>query len=191
MVSVKLSKFMSLVLRHRPRDFGLVLDEEGFVPLDALVAVVEQRRGMPNTLADVLEVVEHGQPRRFEIRGDKIRATYGHSRRAAPQVVYPPAEPPALLYHGTHPAALPGIRKQGLRAMARQYVHLSTTLERALEVAARRTQSPVILTIRARDAYAAGVVFHSPEPRHYLAQAIPPEYIDFPGMERSAGSCGD
>ncbi len=180
MVSVKLSKFMSLVLRHRPRDFGLELDEEGFVPLDALVALVERQHGLPFGREDVLEVVEHGQPKRFEIRGDRIRATYGHSRKAAPQVVYPPVEPPPLLYHGTHPAALAGIRKQGIRAMARQYVHLSTTVERALEVAGRRTGSPVILTIRAQEAYAAGVVFHSPEPKHFLAQAIAVEYIDFP-----------
>jgi putative RNA 2'-phosphotransferase len=64
--------------------------------------------------------------------------------------------------------------------MKRQYVHLSTTMERAREVASRRTREPVILSVRALDAHAAGVVFHSPEPQHFLARTIAPQFIEFP-----------
>jgi putative RNA 2'-phosphotransferase len=88
--------------------------------------------------------------------------------------------PPPLLYHGTTGRALAGIRRHGLRPMRRQYVHLSTSVERASTVGGRRTRQPVVLVIRAEAAHAAGIVFHSPEPRHYLAAAIPPEFVDFP-----------
>lgn len=174
---VHLSKFMSLVLRHRARDFGLALDAEGFVALADLEAVVRERMGASRE--DILSVVENTQPQRFEIRGEMIRATYGHSRKNS-EVTYPPIEPPEILYHGTNAHALESIRRNGLRAMQRQYVHLSTTVERAMQVATRRTHSPILLKIHARDAYAAGIVFHSPEAKHFLAKEISTEYIEFP-----------
>ena len=177
---IRLSKFMSLVLRHRAQAFGLVPDAEGFVPLEALVAIVEKNSSLRAGRAEILTVVEHSQPQRFELRGELIRATYGHSLKSEAPIRYPVVIPPPTLFHGTHPQAIPNIRASGLRAMQRQYVHLSTTLERAREVARRQTKTPAILIIRAQAAHAAGIVFHSPEPKHYLARAIPPEFILFP-----------
>ncbi len=182
----RLSKFMSLALRHRAPDFGLFPDGKGFVPLTALTAIVEKNTRLNAGLAEILAVVETGQPKRYEIKDGLIRATYGHSQsqKLGVAVEYPAVEPPARLYHGTHPGALNAIREHGLRAMQRQYVHLSTTLERAREVSHRRAQAaPVILTINAQAAHATGIEFYSPEPKHYLARAIPPEFITFPEGE--------
>jgi len=173
---VRLSKFLSLALRHRARDFGLAPDAEGFVPLDPLLALIQTRFDPSIERDNITALVETSEPRRFELRGDLIRATYGHSRVA---IDYPPSTPPEILYHGTRPAAIASIRKNGLRAMKRQYVHLSTTQHRAQEVALRRTSEPVILIVHALDAHAAGIVFHSPEPQHFLARAIAPEFIEF------------
>jgi putative RNA 2'-phosphotransferase len=175
-----LSKFMSLVLRHRAPDFGLSPDAEGFVPLADLLRLVSDRMGA--TLNDVQRVAEFGDgsKKRFEIRGELIRARYGHSLDLGTPVDYPPVEPPEVLFHGTHPQALARIRTEGLKAMNRQYVHLSTTVARAREVAARRARHPVLLTIHALAAHHAGIVFHAPEPQHYLARAIPVGFIKFP-----------
>ena len=180
---IRLSKFMSLVLRHRAQAFGLTPDAEGFVPLEILVAIVEGKSSLQAGRAEIVTVVEQGQPKRFELRDGLIRATYGHSLGLESPIRYPPVMPPPTLFHGTHPQAVPNIRADGLRAMQRQYVHLSTTLERAREVARRRTRTPVILIIRAQAAHAAGIVFHSPEPKHFLARAIPPEFILFPDAD--------
>lgn len=180
-----LSKFMSLVLRHRAPAFGLAPDGEGFVPLDALVAVVEKNAPLRAGREEILRVVEMGQPRRYEIKDGLIRATYGHSKsqKLGAAVAYPAVEPPSLLYHGTQPEALAAIRQQGLSAMHRQYVHLSTTVERAQDVSRRRTKAPVLVIIQAQAAHAAGIEFYSPEPKHYLAKRIPPEFIVFPKRE--------
>jgi putative RNA 2'-phosphotransferase len=175
-----LSKFLSLVLRHRAPAFGLAPDAEGFVPLSELVAVVRRTPELHADLPDVLRVVEEGRPKRFELRGELIRASYGHSSATEAPVAYPPAAPPPLLYHGTTERALAGIRRHGLRPMSRQYVHLSTSEQRASTVGGRRTRQPVLLVVRAQAAHAAGIVFHSPEPQHYLAVAIPPEFVEFP-----------
>ena len=93
-----------------------------------------------------------------------------------------PAIPPEILYHGTVDKALPAIRKQGLNGQKRQYVHLSTTTDRATDVAGRRGK-PILLRIRAKVAHDAGIEFYHPEPKHFLVKTLPPEFIEFPPNE--------
>ena len=172
---------MAFVLRHAPKEHGLDPDTEGFVPLVDLLAAARRNPRLGDVqLEDVLEVAKHETPSRFEVRGDRMRAVYGHSVRGGPPMRYPPSVPPELLFHGTHATALPRIRVEGLRPMSRQYVHLSTSVARAREVGGRRTAAPVILVVRARRAHEAGIVFHAAESQHWLVRALPPEFIDFP-----------
>ena len=174
----QLSKLLSLILRHQPEKFGLALGKDGELPLDNLLAALrEQRQWQGVTEAEIRTVVETSDKQRFEIIGDTIRARYGHSVRQP--VAYPPVEPPAHLYHGTSPHSLPAIRAQGLRPMRRQYVHLSTESEQARAVGRRHHPRPVILTIRAFEAWSAEVRFYCPEARLYLADQVPPQFIDF------------
>jgi putative RNA 2'-phosphotransferase len=175
----RLSRFLALVLRHRAGDFGLAPDGEGFVPLAELVAVVERHASPRAGRDDVLRLLADSHQRRFERRGERVRACYGHSR-AQPAVSYAAVEPPETLYHGTSPAALAHVRREGLCAMGRQYVHLATTIAEAERVGVRRARSPAILTIRALAAHAAGIAFHAPDAGHFLARSIPPEFIEFP-----------
>jgi len=177
---LKLSKFLALILRHQPERFGLALDEEGWA---ALSEVMEILRGLPNfrwaTRADVMAVVEGGagdDKRRFEVEGNRIRARYGHSM--ARPIRYEPCVPPSLLYHGTVPGALEAIRREGLKPMERQYVHLSPDREIALRIGVRYADAPVVLTIRAAEAHAAGVEFYQADEAVYLARHIPPEFVE-------------
>lgn len=178
---VQLSKFLSLLLRHRADHWGLDLDEEGFIDLSAVWAIVSQRYPGRYDDADLHAVLagDTDGKRRFEVVDGRIRALYGHSK--VRRITYPPVEPPEVLYHGTNQDALVAIRRQGLLPMKRQYVHLSTTVERASTVALRRTAKPLILTIRAGEAFRAGIEFYHPEPLHYLAWSIPAGFIDLSG----------
>ncbi len=176
----RLSKFLAVMLRHKADQFDLALDSEGFTDVDAVWKQISRRYPGAYAYSDLLKVVdgdEHGK-KRYEIRDGRIRALFGHS--AVTPISYPPVEPPKILYHGTTPEALESIRKSGLKAMRRQYVHLGTSVERATRVAARHTRTPVMLRVRAQDAYRAGIEFYSPEAEHYLAREVPPEYIEFP-----------
>ncbi|MGD8404571.1 MAG: RNA 2'-phosphotransferase [Anaerolineales bacterium] len=175
-----LSKFLSLILRHRAQDFGLALDSEGFTDFEAVRDVVKQRSSEAYSDEDWQAVLD-GQTdgkKRFEVVEGRIRALYGHSKVS--QIEYPPVEPPDILYHGTHPQALESIRRQGLQSMKRQYVHLSRTIERAIKVGGRRTERAILLKIRACEAYRSGISFYNPEPEHFLAKAIPVDFIEFP-----------
>jgi putative RNA 2'-phosphotransferase len=179
---IRLSKFLAVLLRHEPEQFGLALDEEGFAATDLVWEKVNQRYPGQYTYQDLLTVVEGDASgkKRYEIQGQHIRALFGHS--TAQKISYPPVEPPEILYHGTTHEVLNTIRTEGLKSQSRQYVHLAIGKQRAETVAQRHGGKPVLLSVRAGEAHRAGIVFHNPEPEHYLAEAIPPEFIEFPEL---------
>lgn len=172
----KLSKFLALVLRHHPHDYGLALDPEGFVPLDALLAAINRTPGWGWVrAADVEEVIARQEKRRYEIVHADIRAIYGHSLAA--EVCYPQVMPPDVLFHGTARRFVDAILREGLRPMARQYVHMTDDPALARITGMRRDQQPVILRIDATGAHAANVVFFQADHGVFLARHIPPEFI--------------
>lgn len=177
----KLSKFLAYALRHNPQEFGLTLDEQGAAPVDDVWAAVTKRFKGRYEWPDLLAVVAGDKTgkKRYEITDGCIRALYGHNAAVA-EVAYTPAVPPALLYHGTNADALPHIEREGLKALARQYVHLTTSRERALTVAQRRSDEIVMLEIAAGAAHATGLEFYHPEAEHYLTRAVLPQFIRFP-----------
>jgi putative RNA 2'-phosphotransferase len=177
---IKLSKFLALILRHQPQRFALELDQEGWASLPEVMDIL---RGLPNfrwaTRADVMAVVEGGTgdgKRRFQVAQNRIRARYGHS--LARPIRYQPCTPPPLLYHGTSTDALDAIRRQGLRPMERQYVHLSPDRDTAVRVGARHAHRPVVLTVRAAEAHAAGIQFYQADAAVYLTRRVPPQFLD-------------
>lgn len=178
-----LSKLLSYILRHRPDEFGLVLDEEGFVSLKELQQAINEEEGWGYVRRDhILEVVYNSDRDRFEIQGDKIRATYGHS---FPQrVPYEPVAPPKILYHGTRRRSYPSILELGLLPMGRQYVHLTPSRELAERIGRRRDPHPLILEVHAQKASEAGVTFYQPTPLIYLTERVPPEYVMGPPLEK-------
>lgn len=179
---IRLSKFLSLILRHRAHDFEVALDSQGFADFDKVREIVEQRSREKYSEADWHAVLE-GQmdgKKRFEVVDGQIRALYGHGKVTL--VDYQSVKPPEILYHGTNPRALRSIRTQGLQPMKRQYVHLSRTVERALKVGGRRTDQVILLQVRAMEAHRSGITFYNPEPEHFLAKSVPPDFIDFPNF---------
>lgn len=174
---VRLSKTISHALRHKPEEYGLTLDPEGWVPVEDLLAALRRRRGTWRaiSLADITSIIAESEKQRFELHDGKIRAFYGHS--TAGKVEKQPGVPPDTLYHGTTAQAATTIRREGLRSMKRQYVHLSTDERTARVVALRRTGQPVILRVNARKAYEQGIKFYPGNEDVWLADSIPPEFI--------------
>lgn len=177
---------MALILRHRPEQFGVALDAHGFAHIDDLLDAIRSRPQWAGASRDaILEVIQRQDRPRFELKGEYIRALYGHS---VPQrIEYTEVEPPEYLYHGTTQASLNRIAVEGLLPMERQYVHLSTTPEDARQVGLRRTAHPVVLRIRAREAQAAGARFFQADPRIYLTKRVARQYIE-PLVESSDAS---
>lgn len=166
---VRLSKFLSLVLRHDPGRVGVTLDAAGWVA-----------HGVPITPAELDAVVAGSDKQRFAFSDDRtrIRANQGHSVEVG--LGHATAAPPAVLYHGTPRRNLDAIRRDGLRRMGRHPVHLSA--DAAVTPAAGRRRGPaVLLAVRAAEMAAAGHAFHLTPNHVWLADAVPAAFIDFPG----------
>ncbi len=152
-----LSKFMSFVLRHKPQNFGLVPDQYGFVEIQDLLTVLKNRYGNIQS-SDIEEVVQSCPKQRFEIKGEKIKARYGHSIDVT--LDREPFQPPDFLYHGTSPAMIGAILTEGIKPMRRKYVHLSKTREEAFQVGRRKSKNPIVFAVKAKEAYQRGIKFY-------------------------------
>jgi putative RNA 2'-phosphotransferase len=173
-----LSRVTSHALRHEPWLYELELDEEGWVPAQSLIDALRTEKsswsGLTHT--DLERMIAQSEKKRHELREGKIRAFYGHS---VPQrLLRDRAVPPATLYHGTSAEAVESIKRDGLRPMGRQYVHLSADAETATKVGSRKDKSPVILQINAGEAHASGVVFYHGNEMVWLADLVPPAFVE-------------
>ena len=173
----KLSKFLSLILRHRPEVVNLNMDENGWVNLEELIEKMNAH-GKPVNLAAILEVVKNNDKQRFKIddAGQKIRANQGHSKKV--DLALQPQNPPATLYHGTATKNLTAIQKSGLQKMNRQHVHLSSDLETATKVGSRHGKV-IILEIDCFKMSADGLEFYLSENKVWLTDHVPLQYIKF------------
>jgi putative RNA 2'-phosphotransferase len=170
-----ISKLMSLVLRHKPDELGLKMDEEGWVNVNELISNMKAK-GIRVTFETIQTVVDTNDKKRFAFSEDKtlIRASQGHSIEV--ELNLPEAVPPDILYHGTTTKYLDSILQAGLLKQNRQHVHLSITKETALNVGSRHGK-PVILTINAKLMYKNGIKFYLSENKVWLTDMVPPQYI--------------
>ena len=171
----RMSRFLSLVLRHKPEEIGLQLDGEGWVDIGELVEKA-RAHGQMLDRDTVDRIVATSDKQRFALSPDGrlIRANQGHSTSV--DLGYEPADPPPVLFHGTVAGALPAIRSQGLVAMQRHHVHLSADEATATIVGIRRGK-PVILRIDAHAMQQAGHTFFCTPNRVWLTDAVPSQFI--------------
>ncbi|MFD5245834.1 RNA 2'-phosphotransferase [Amycolatopsis sp. NPDC058340] len=172
---IRVSKRLSRHLRHAPGDIGITLTPDGWVEVGTLLTAL-RRNGLNLTRAELDEVVEGNDKRRFAFDEDglRIRASQGHSVDV--DLALPAAIPPDVLYHGTVSRFLDAIMYQGLRPMNRHAVHLSATVDTARAVGARRGV-PVLLAVDARRMTAAGHEFQVSANGVWLTAAVPPEFL--------------
>ncbi len=175
---VRLSKWMSLVLRHDPAKFGVVLDEAAWTRVDDLLAAAA-RAGVPLDDATLRRVVAENDKRRFALSDDgaMIRASQGHSVEV--ELGLEPVEPPPVLFHGTATRFLDSIRRDGLIPGSRRHVHLSADADTATTVGARHGR-PAVLRIDAARMHADGHRFFLSANGVWLTDAVPTEYLGFP-----------
>ncbi len=172
---VRLSKFMSLALRHKPAAAGIALDAEGWTTVKSLLAGC-RRAGFEVTREQLQAVVAGSDKRRFALSSDglRIRANQGHSVEV--DLGLNPTRPPNVLYHGTVERYLSSIEKDGLRRGTRHAVHLSPTEDIAASVGRRRGR-PVVLEIDAARMDADGFKFFCSENGVWLTEHVPAVYL--------------
>ena len=178
----RVSKFLSLVLRHLPGEAGITLDRGGWAPVTELLRALEAR-GLGLTPDELREIVRANDKRRFALSPDGrlIRASQGHSVEV--ELGYEPLQPPPFLYHGTASRFLQSIRGRGLSRGRRHHVHLSERPEAATEVG-RRYGEPVVLRIASGEMHREGHLFYRSANGVWLTEHVPVAYIAFGGDDR-------
>jgi putative RNA 2'-phosphotransferase len=171
---MKRSKYMSLLLRHRPETANITLDSQGRALITELID------GMNNTGVsmdrDTLDtIVETDTKSRYVIDGNYIYAAQGHSIKGL-DVNMSRSIPPTELYHGTSTKNIDSIGRDGINSRSRNHVHLSADIDTAMKVGARHG-TPVVLTINTKSMYESGHPFYISENGVWLTDLIPPKYI--------------
>jgi putative RNA 2'-phosphotransferase len=173
----KISKFLSLVLRHKPETIGLDLDENGWTETQVLLEKLAKNNRKID-LKTLEEVVANNDKKRFAFNADKtkIRASQGHSIEV--KLGYTAVEPPEMLFHGTATRFLNSIQKQGLLKGNRHQVHLSKNMDTATNVGSRHGKV-VVLKVKSIEMYKAGFEFFVSENQVWLTDHVPVEYLEF------------
>ena len=174
---VQVSRFLSLVLRHKPEEAGLNLDDSGWCGVEELLKGCALR-GHRISRDELDVIVAENDKKRFEFSVDRrrIRASQGHSIEV--DLKYDPKTPPEILYHGTATRFLDLIKQMGLIKGSRQHVHLSILVETASKVGGRHGK-PVVIPVRSGDMHRAGIPFYLTPNEVWLVDSVPPEYLRF------------
>lgn len=170
-----ISKFLSLVLRHKPEAIGLKLDEKGWANVEELrEKCAEQSKDF--TLEELDEIVETNDKKRFIFNEDKtqIRANQGHSIDI--DLALRPKQPPEFLYHGTAQINVDSILEKGIEKRSRQHVHLSSDKDTATKVGMRHGK-PFLFTVMTGKMYEDGILFYLSENNVWLTDFVDPQYI--------------
>ena len=169
------SKFLSLILRHKPETIGLKLDEHGWISVSLLLEQMN-KNGRDIDLKELEHIVETNDKKRFEFNADKskIRASQGHSLGVDLQ--YEAQTPPDILYHGTAITSLDSIKESGLSKTKRDHVHLSSDINTATKVGGRHG-SPIIFHVLAGEMVKEGYKFYESTNGVWLTDHVPSKFL--------------
>ena len=176
------SKFISLILRHKPEVIGITLDEHGWADVESLIAGVSKTH--PINMEMLEEIVRTDDKQRYSFNADKtkIRANQGHSIPV--DVELPEISPPNILYHGTGEKYTASIDTEGLIAKTRLYVHMTDDYGTAIKVGQRHGK-PIVYTIDAGRMEKEGFKFYRSINGVWLTKKVPAQFLT--KMGRDAG----
>jgi putative RNA 2'-phosphotransferase len=171
-----LARMLTYILSHRPDEFGLVLSEEGFIPIKSLLQALGAESGWGfvrryhlDQLAGLMS------PPAFEVEGERIRALTPVQLRREPG-----EPPPALLYAAIPPKAHAKVWEEGLKPLPDRELVLAATPEVAKKLGRRRSPDPILVTVQAQAATRRGLSFTGYGEDLYLAPALPRDLIQLP-----------
>ena len=172
-----LSRIIAGALRHFPEKLGLMMDGKGWVDISSLIDAIGTSRSGFNWLRihHIEALVATDQRGRYQIDGGMMRATYGHSIDVSLDDL-PPAEIDEFYYPVTEEEA-DMIVEGGLYPVDRKNVHLSGSIEKAIEAGRVRTDDPLILCIDGAKAREDGVKIYHAGKDVYITDSIDAKYI--------------
>lgn len=177
--NVTISKFLSLVLRHKPEIIGIDIDENGWTEVSQLIEK-SKKHGVDIDFEILSVVVATSDKKRFAFdeTQNKIRANQRHSLKIC--LGYSPKQPPEILYHGTGVKFVSSILSTGLKKQERHHVHLSNDIETALSVGQRHGK-PFVFIFLAEQMFLDKFEFYLSDNGVWLTESVPTKYLKHNG----------
>lgn len=174
----RVGRIMAGVLRHFPDKFGVEMDEQGWVNLDAFVQQLRSQKERLHWIKPyhIVAIVATDPKGRYQIEGDQVRATYGHSLKLDLKDLPGDNVPDDLFYPVTE-EEVELILERGLVPTDRQKVHLSRTYENALAAGLRRADNPIILRIDSFQARMDGHLIQQAGKTVFITDSVPAQYL--------------
>ena len=174
MANNDISKYIALILRHKPEVIGITLDEHGWANVDELIKGISRTHAI--TFPQLVEIVRKDEKQRYSFNEDKtlIRANQGHSIPVDVELKL--TIPPKYLYHGTGEKYVPSIEKLGLIPKSRIYVHLSIDYETAFKVGSRHGK-PVVYVVATGEMTKQGFTFYQSLNGVWLTKTVPAHFL--------------
>ncbi|MFC1869324.1 RNA 2'-phosphotransferase [Thermodesulfobacteriota bacterium] len=176
-----IGRLMVYILGHRPYEFGLVPDTEGFVTYKELVWAIHEEPGWGYVRQGNINEILSGKDRAlFQSEGNRIRAV---DKRWKLDLDRPAQSLPKILFTGIRRKAHPVVLEKGLRLIEGECHVLSPGRKMAERIGKRRDQEPVLVEVMSGTALKEGVVFY-PFGDLFLAREVPARYIAGPPVPK-------
>ena len=169
------SKFVALILRHKPETIGIKLDGHGWADVNELIAGIAKTRPFTREMLETIVATDEKGRYSFNEDGSRIRANQGHSIPV--DVELEQKDPHEFLYHGTAEKYVSAIDTQGLIPKTRLYVHLSRDYETAVSVG-KRHGTPVVYRVAAQKMAEDGYAFFLSQNGVWLTKSVPLAYLE-------------
>ncbi len=171
----ELGHLLIYILGHRPDEFGLIPDEEGFLGYKDLLRAIHEEPGWGYVKqSDITEVLIVKGRAHFEWDENRIRAL---DRRWSMALEEASPDVPKLLYAGVRRRAHPVVMEKGLKSET--FIPLAPDRDMAVRIGRRRDREPVILEIMTGPAREQGIAFYA-FGELFLARDVPSRFISGP-----------
>ena len=179
--SDNLTRFLVYILGHRPDEFGLVPDQEGFIAFKELLQAIHEEPGWGYVRRGHIHEILQGKERDlFETEDDRIRVL---ERRWHLDLDCPSRELQKILYIGVRKRAHSHALQKGLKSPRDRFLVLSPERSMAMRIGKRQDRIPVLLEIRTEPAQQAGTPFF-PFGLLFLCTEISVQWISGPPLPK-------
>jgi putative RNA 2'-phosphotransferase len=173
-----IARKLALVLRHAPEKFDLEMDINGWIDTRDIIRQFKYANNRrhhwlrPHHLRAISETDPKG---RYEVRGNMIRATYGHTVEI--ELDLPTSDIPDSLYYPCDPKEAGNLLEVGIKPGDRAHVHLSANMQAAAEAGRVHRADPTIIEVDTARMVATGETIWHAGVTVYLTENVSGEYL--------------
>jgi len=177
------AKLAEYILGHRPDEFGLVPDENGYIKIKEFLQAVAETDGWrhirKNYINEMLLVLNDPP---IEVEETRIRSK---NYSSLPEYVVC-ENPPKLLYSCIKQKSYQSVLENGIRPTAHPKIVCCKDPDMAKKIGSRRSPHPILLTIHTQNLLDQGSKLLHADEILYLTDFIPPECFSGPPISKAA-----